>query len=117
LDHVAKTVAEIKDLSDNELRGRVFSTGRKRQEHRAPYPYQTKALDRIEHGMSVSPPISGILHYPTGAGKTRVGLEVIARALAADPTHRFVWSTHTKNLIRQSMVLTNGGTISISANR
>jgi hypothetical protein len=61
-------------------------------------------LRRIEDGATREPPISGILHYPTGAGKPRTALEIIARGLKANPDHRFVWAPHSLNLLRQSMV-------------
>ena len=67
-------------------------------------PTSNILLRRIEAGTALAPPVSGILHYPTGAGKTRVGMELIARALKETPRHLFIWATHTKNLLRQTMV-------------
>lgn len=69
----------------------------------APYGHQVQTLLRLEQGAGLAPPLSGIVHLPTGAGKTRVALEHIARTLAQDPDHRFIWATHSKLLLRQTM--------------
>ena len=101
---VAEIISDLENLEEAELRRSLFSVATEAPDPGQPYPHQIEALRRIELGANRVPPVSGILHYPTGAGKTRVGVELIARALRADPRHRFVWATHTKNLIRQSMV-------------
>ncbi|MCX6883150.1 MAG: DEAD/DEAH box helicase family protein [Verrucomicrobia bacterium] len=49
------------------------------------------------------PPVSGIVHLPTGAGKTRIGLEYIARALKDKPKQQFIWATESRGLIQQNM--------------
>ncbi len=46
---------------------------------------------------------SGIIHLPTGSGKTRVGIEVIAHCLQ-DPQGRVIWATGGVNLLRQSII-------------
>ncbi|MFB3110481.1 MAG: DEAD/DEAH box helicase family protein, partial [Gemmatimonadales bacterium] len=46
---------------------------------------------------------SGIIHLPTGAGKTRVGIEIIAHCLQ-DPQGRVIWATSGVNLLRQSVI-------------
>jgi len=46
---------------------------------------------------------SGIIHLPTGSGKTRVGMEVIANCLE-DPEGRVIWATGGVNLLRQSVI-------------
>ena len=98
-------VDRIRDLETlKELKGCTFELAGDGPEPGAAYAHQRSGLDRIERGAMLAPPVSGILHYPTGAGKTRVGMELIARALRQNPKHRFVWATHTTNLIRQSMV-------------
>ncbi|RYZ63312.1 MAG: DEAD/DEAH box helicase, partial [Proteobacteria bacterium] len=103
MNSLTDTLEQIERMADSELRQRVFWIGGHGPDPGPAYSHQIEALRRIELGATASPPVSGVLHYPTGAGKTRVGLELIARALKEDPTHRFVWATHTKNLIRQSM--------------
>jgi superfamily II DNA or RNA helicase/uncharacterized tellurite resistance protein B-like protein len=69
----------------------------------AAYEHQLETLRRLEHGSRSSPPLSGIVHLPTGAGKTRIALEFIARTLAAEPNHRFLWVTNAKLLVQQTM--------------
>lgn len=61
--------------------------------------HQIEALTRIaENNFS-----SGIVHLPTGSGKTRVGLEVVAHCLA-DPGGRIIWATGGVSLLRQSVI-------------
>ena len=95
----------LRELPDEDLRSELFTlTGSDQPAGPPYYPHQTEALRRIEAAATATPPVSGIVHFPTGAGKTRVGLELIARALRHDPAHRFVWATHSRTLIRQSMM-------------
>ncbi len=96
-------ISTLRDLDDYSLRREVFEIGGDGPDPGTAYDYQTAGIRKIEAGESASPPVSGILHYPTGAGKTRVGMELIARTLHRDPEHRFVWATDRKTLIRQSM--------------
>ena len=53
--------------------------------------------------MSVTPPVSGIVFLPTGSGKTRIGIEHMARVLQVEPEHRFVWATYSRSLIQQTL--------------
>ena len=69
----------------------------------AAYAHQLYTLERLEQGETGTPPISGIIHLPTGSGKTRVALELIARTLHRDPKHRFIWATKNVLLIQQTM--------------
>ena len=46
---------------------------------------------------------SGIIHLPTGSGKTRVGIEIVADRLQ-DPQGRVIWATGGVNLLRQSII-------------
>lgn len=69
----------------------------------AAYAHQLYTLERLEQGETGTPPVSGIVHLPTGAGKTRVALELIARTLHRDPKHRFIWATKNVLLIQQTM--------------
>lgn len=101
---VAEILTLLNELDVAELRDEYFSIGGTGRTPHPPYPHQLEAIRRIEAGAAKDPPVSGILHYPTGAGKTRTALELIARGLAENPDHRFVWATHSQNLLRQSMV-------------
>ena len=69
----------------------------------AAYPHQIASRMKIQDGSSFVPPVSGIVHLPTGGGKTRVALEVVASVLKDDPHHRFIWATLSKQLIQQTM--------------
>lgn len=100
----ADTIRLIESIDDRDLRGLPFELAGEGNDPGPPYKHQSVGLDRMERGGAYRPPVSGILHYPTGAGKTRVAMQFIARALGQNPRHRFIWATHTKNLLRQSMV-------------
>jgi superfamily II DNA or RNA helicase len=105
MDHErAETLTLLNELDVAELRDLCFSVGGSGPAPHPPYDHQLEAIHRIEAGARKEPPVSGILHYPTGAGKTRTALELIARGLKENPEHRFVWATASRNLIRQSMV-------------
>ena len=68
------------------------------------YPHQLDALAKLEGSTpEKKPPVSGIVHLPTGAGKTRIGLEHIARALKDKPKQQFIWATESRGLIQQTM--------------
>lgn len=69
----------------------------------AAYSHQLDTLGKLEGGADLRPPVSGIVHLPTGAGKTRIGLEFIARTLRREREHRFIWATDSKLLIQQTM--------------
>ena len=62
------------------------------------YPHQEEALAHL-----MARPVSTILHLPTGSGKTRVALELIARVLQETPTTKVLWASYPTTLIRQSM--------------
>lgn len=69
------------------------------------YPYQKKAVEAALKGKN------GLIVMPCGAGKTQVGMEIIARLQC-----RTLWLTHTQDLLNQSKaraesVLTVDGTI------
>jgi superfamily II DNA or RNA helicase/uncharacterized tellurite resistance protein B-like protein len=63
-------------------------------------------LMKLEGSADGAPPVGGIVHLPTGAGKTRIGLDFMARTLQREPEHRFVWSTYSLQLIQQTMTRT-----------
>lgn len=64
----------------------------------APYPHQIEAV----HALTLRE-MSGIVHLPTGAGKTRVALTWMAAQLERDRTHRIVWASYPRVLIQQAM--------------
>lgn len=46
---------------------------------------------------------SGIIHLPTGSGKTRVGIEIAAQCLEQSQD-RVIWATAGVSLLRQSVI-------------
>lgn len=62
--------------------------------------HQAEALTKVERNGFAS----GIIHLPTGAGKTRTALELMARLWEKDQRTLFIWASHAKNLVRQSMI-------------
>ncbi len=83
----------------DELRGRVFTIDGDGDEIPPLYPHQAEALERLE-----ARDASTILHLPTGAGKTRIATEFIARLLARQPEAHILWASYPTTLIRQAMV-------------
>jgi superfamily II DNA or RNA helicase/uncharacterized tellurite resistance protein B-like protein len=68
-----------------------------------PYEHQSDALNVLDgRSMMATPPVSGIVFLPTGSGKTRIGIQHMARVLNQDPGHRFIWATSSRNLICQT---------------
>ena len=62
------------------------------------YAHQKEALNSL-----ISRPVGTILHLPTGSGKTRIALELIAAVLKQNPKTKIIWASYPTNLIRQSM--------------
>lgn len=91
---------ELRAAPESRVKGMVWSLPRVGGGDPQPMlKHQTQALARIaENNFS-----SGIVHLPTGSGKTRVGLEVIAHCLA-DPAGRVIWATGGVSLLRQSVI-------------
>lgn len=105
-DRSQASVSERQDQTTASIeRGRVHALPDPARSPAVPaaYDHQLVALRRLEQASRLVPPVSGIVHLPTGAGKTRVALEYAARTLAAEPDHRFVWATNAKLLIEQTM--------------
>jgi len=68
------------------------------------YLHQSEALFKLEgKTMTANPPVSGIVFLPTGSGKTRIGIEHMARTLNVDTKHRFIWATYSRGLIQQTL--------------
>jgi superfamily II DNA or RNA helicase len=97
---VVKTTKNLmKEISDASVRGKktclpIDSTplaGRL-------YSHQSACLEQLKRQ-----PINGIVHLPTGAGKTRLALAFIADTLAADPDHLFIWVTYPNQLLKQAL--------------
>jgi superfamily II DNA or RNA helicase len=90
-----------------QLRGRTFSFRPPTTDEMQVPPaflYQDQIVgDLIDHWLPRTERPNGIICLPTGAGKTRIAIELIARTLAVRPNHRFVWASGQKNLLIQSI--------------
>lgn len=97
------SVAEITDVLRTEpnIRGRTFRLpARPFRDVQPLFLHQQNAIDKIDANQWAS----GIVHLPTGAGKTRVALELVRRALRERRNARVIWATHGVWLLRQSMI-------------
>ncbi|MCR9160834.1 MAG: DEAD/DEAH box helicase [Nannocystaceae bacterium] len=91
----------LRGWSDKEIRAFNFPFPQLEKDDIQPLMnHQAEALARVEkNGFA-----SGIIHLPTGAGKTRTALELMARLWEQDERTLFIWASHGKNLVRQSMI-------------
>jgi superfamily II DNA or RNA helicase/putative sterol carrier protein len=92
---------ELKTVLENapgSARGRTIPLPGDAPTPTASYPHQETAVASL-----FELPVSGIVHLPTGAGKTRVALTWMARQLQREPEHRIVWASFPTVLIHQAM--------------
>ncbi len=89
-------------LSDKEssLRGTIFELPRARGREAGLYPHQQDSLDAIKAHL---PAFNGVVHLPTGSGKTHIAMRFAAEFLAEGPHRKLLWASYPKQLIRQSM--------------
>jgi superfamily II DNA or RNA helicase len=91
---------ELRSAPESRVKGPVWSLPRVNTGDPQPMlKHQAEALMRLRENDFAS----GIIHLPTGSGKTRVGIEVIADCLQ-DPQGRVIWATGGVNLLRQSVI-------------
>ena len=87
-------------LTSSSQRNVLFERTQKSDLH----PHQRDCLERIK----LLDPASGIVFLPTGSGKTRIAIELMAKMLNEnsneDSNCRFIWASYPNNLIRQAMV-------------
>ncbi len=98
---LVRALAEVMRTGHAEdLRGRVIEIPHLAGADPRPLlQHQAEALDRVRaNGWR-----SGIVHFPTGGGKTRTAMAVMAEHLAANPDGVVLWVTHGLTLIRQAM--------------
>jgi DNA repair protein RadD len=67
------------------------------------FPHQRTAVAGVHHHLTSSP-YRTILHMPTGAGKTRTAMNVIAEHLRQREPNLVVWLAHTEELCEQAAV-------------
>jgi superfamily II DNA or RNA helicase len=89
----------FENAPDHEIRGVAFTLPRESIREQTLFPHQQDAVDRV----IANEWSSGILHLPTGSGKTRVGIELAARLLHDNRENRIIWATHPRILVRQGM--------------
>ena len=94
-----QTLAEyLMSAEMDHIRGVTFQTPKSGLPVPSLYPHQEEALTQL-----MMRPVSTILHFPTGSGKTRVALELVARVLKENPETKILWASYPTTLIRQSM--------------
>jgi len=96
----AALLQELRSAPESRVKGPVWSLPRVGGGDPQPMlKHQAESLARL----SENEYCSGIIHLPTGAGKTRVGIEIVAHCLE-DPHGRVIWATGGVNLLRQSVI-------------
>jgi superfamily II DNA or RNA helicase len=89
-------------ILDNEtgFRGTIFTLPESGKVPSGLYPHQVASLEAIERHM---PAYNGVVHLPTGGGKTHIAMRFAASYLAGRPHRKLLWASYPKQLIRQSM--------------
>ena len=100
VEDTSALLQELRSAPESRVKGPVWSLPRNSSGDPQPMlKHQAESLMRLrENGFA-----SGIIHLPTGSGKTRVGIEIIADCLD-DPQGRVIWATSGVNLLRQSVI-------------
>ncbi len=96
----SELLQELRSAPESRVKGPLWSLPR--VESGDPQPmliHQAESLKRLTQNKFAS----GIIHLPTGSGKTRVGIEIIAQCLQ-DPRGRVIWATGGVSLLRQSVI-------------
>ena len=65
------------------------------------FPHQRRAADRVLDALREEP-FRVLLHMPTGAGKTRTAMHVIARLLNSTEPMLVIWLAHSEELCEQA---------------
>ena len=97
--HSQALTEHLMSAENDEVRGVTFTVPEIGMPIPDLYAHQKEALNSL-----ISRPISTILHLPTGSGKTRIALELIAATLKQNPKTKIIWASYPTNLIRQSMI-------------
>jgi len=100
VEDIPELLAELRSAPESRVKGPVWSLPRVNSGDPQPMlKHQAESMMRLRENDFAS----GIIHLPTGSGKTRVGIEVIADRLQ-DPEGRVIWATGGVNLLRQSVI-------------
>jgi superfamily II DNA or RNA helicase len=96
----AELLQDLRSASENRVKGPLWLLPRVNTGDPQPMlKHQAEALARL----SQNDFHSGIIHLPTGSGKTRVGIEIAAQCLD-HPQGRVIWATSGVSLLRQSVI-------------
>lgn len=96
----SELLQELRSAPETRVKGPVWALPRVGTGDPQPMlKHQAEALMRLRENDFAS----GVIHLPTGSGKTRVGIEVVADCLQ-DPQGRVIWATGGVNLLRQSVI-------------
>jgi hypothetical protein len=96
----AELLQELRSAPESRVKGPVWALPRVGGGDPQPMlKHQAESLARLGENEFCS----GIIHLPTGSGKTRVGIEIVAHCLE-DPQGRVIWATGGVNLLRQSVI-------------
>jgi DNA repair protein RadD len=91
----------LQDGDEIALRGQVITLPDHSLRSDQPlFEHQVEALQLFRNNGGRN----GIIHLPTGAGKTRVAIQIMADRLHSDRNERIIWATYPKVLIRQAML-------------
>ena len=96
----ADLLQDLRSASENRVKGPLWSLPRVTTGDPQPMlKHQAAAITRLSQNDFKS----GVIHLPTGSGKTRVGIEIAARCLQ-NPQDRVIWATSGVSLLRQSVI-------------
>jgi superfamily II DNA or RNA helicase len=96
----AELLQDLRSASENRVKGPLWSLPRVNTGDPQPMlKHQAEALARL----SQNDFHSGIIHLPTGSGKTRVGIEIAAQCLDHSQD-KVIWATSGVSLLRQSVI-------------
>ncbi|MGL5027442.1 MAG: DEAD/DEAH box helicase family protein, partial [Shewanella oncorhynchi] len=65
------------------------------------YPYQQVISDQAYNQLNGKSKV--VIHLPTGAGKTRTGMDIVVRHLRANPKNLVLWLADREELCEQAM--------------
>lgn len=100
-----KQLLDLISSKENQFRGKKFDLPKEHDVESAGVKSGEIFLHQAEciESFFTAWPLNGIIHLPTGAGKTRVALEIIKRCNKENPKTKFIWATYPVSLIRQGM--------------
>lgn len=99
LESVRDFLSRLSEKESN-FRGTIFRLPETKGPGASLYPHQQDSLAAIK---GHQPAYNGVVHLPTGAGKTHIAMRFAADYLADRPFGKVLWASYPKQLIRQSM--------------